>query len=88
MKYDNDDGPQMILYRQLLEELSSSLKTEVVRYMYRTLIRKIRFFNDKPPEFLWKIIPKLKSISFKKAEQIFKPNDQANESKNIFYYFI
>ena len=69
----------MVLYGQLLEGLNSGLRAELIKCMYRNLIRKIRFFNDKPPEFLWKIIPKLKRLLCNEGELIYKPGDHANE---------
>ena len=89
-KYDDENGPHMVLYRQLLDELSSGLRAELLKYMYKNLIRKIRFFNDKPAEFLWKIIPYLKQTTYDKGETIYKPGAQANHSNilSILLYFI
>ena len=84
-KYDNEDGPQMKLYEQLLEDLSSGLRAELVKYIYGNVIKKIRFFIDKPPEFLFRIIPKLKHVIYNKGEIIYKPKETANESIFILY---
>ena len=70
----------MVLYRQLLEDLSSNLRSELIKFIYRNLIRTIRFFSDKPPEFLWKIIPKLKRMSYEKGDVIYSPGNPADES--------
>lgn len=48
--------------RQMLSELPSTLRAEVVKQTYADIIEKIKFFNEKDSDFLWAFLPALKPM--------------------------
>jgi hypothetical protein len=64
------------------------MRAEVVTYTHRKLLQKIKFFSDKDPNFLWVILPVLKSLKIKENDFLFREGDFADESKNILFYLV
>ena len=48
--------------KHMLNELPSSLRAEVVKQTYANIIAKIKFFENKDPDFLWAFLPILKPM--------------------------
>ena len=46
--------------REILDELPMSLKGRVAQQVFVEITDSIKFFAEKPPEFLWEFMPKLK----------------------------
>lgn len=63
----------------LLKELPAALRTEIAQYMYKDIIEKVAFFQDKDPGFISFILPHLRSVCFKSGEVIFQQNEHADE---------
>lgn len=55
----------------LLDELPLSLKGVIARHSYNEIIQTIWFFNDKPDQFIWYFLPKLKQMNFFAGEILF-----------------
>ena len=68
----------------LFEELPPSLRTDVLKSTRGQIIKGIRFFRDKPQEFLLAIIPKLKNLNLFDQDILYSEGDQAEE---IFFIF-
>jgi len=64
--------------------LPPSLRTDIVQSTHGQIIKGIRFFKDKPQDFLINVIPKLKSLSLFDNDILFSQGDQAEE---IFFIF-
>ena len=62
-----------------LEDLPLSLKGEIAGQAYNEIISTIKFFEDKPPRFLWYFMPKLKQMNFFAGEYLFYQNEYAEE---------
>lgn len=71
-------------WETLFSELPPSLRTDVVKQTHGQIIKGIRFFRDKPQDFLIGIIPKLKSLNLFDNDILFSQGDQAEE---IFFIF-
>lgn len=63
----------------LLKELPASLRTEISLHMYKKIVEKVSFFQDKDPGFISYIVPTLKHISFKSGELMFTEGDYSDE---------
>lgn len=59
----------------LFEELPPSLRTDVLKTTRGQIIKGIRFFRDKPQEFLLSIIPKLKNLSLFDNDILYSEGD-------------
>ena len=55
----------------ILNELPVTLKGEVAKQVYAEIIDSIKFFSDKPDEFLWEFMPKLRQMIFFSGEYLF-----------------
>jgi len=55
----------------LLNELSSSLRSEVIKHTYGQIITNIKFFSNKSTEFLWAVLPMLKSIKIHAKDVVY-----------------
>jgi len=64
--------------------LPPSLRNDVVQSTHGQIIKGIRFFKDKPQDFLINLIPKLKNINLFENDILFSQGDQAEE---IFFIF-
>jgi hypothetical protein len=62
LENNNTDVLSISEYKELLNELPASLRNEVVRQTYKDVIRNIKFFDQKDPDFLWAILPILKPM--------------------------
>ena len=66
----------------LMEELPTSLKSELITLMYQqNHLDSIAFFQGKSPDFLNLILPLLKRIALEKDDVIYRDGDWADESK-------
>ena len=68
----------------LFAELPPSLRTDVVQSTHGQIIKGIRFFRDKPQDFLIRLIPKLSNMSMFDNDILFSQGDQAEE---LFFIF-
>lgn len=68
----------------LFAELPPSLRTDVVQSTHGQIIKGIRFFRDKPQDFLIRLIPKLSNMTMFDNDILFSQGDQAEE---IFFLF-
>lgn len=60
--------------------LPPSLRDEILRITYGEIIGKINFFyNMKDKDFLWKILPVLRSIKLEKSDVQFWKGDTPDE---------
>ena len=65
---------------QLVQMLPPSLRDEILRITYGEIIGKINFFyNMKDKDFLWKILPVLRSIKLEKSDVQFWKGDTPDE---------
>ena len=64
---------------KLLEELPSNLRAEVVTQTHGEIINKIKFFENKDPDFLWSILPLLKQMKVYPQECLYNQADHADE---------
>lgn len=67
---------------ELLNELPSSLRAEVIMHTHGEIIRRIKFFEDKNSNFLWKILPMLKPMRMFPEDVIY---NQGDKSEEIFF---
>ena len=72
----------------LLKELPTSLRAEVISHTHKGLIDKILFLKGRSSEFLWRILPLFRPMSFEKDQIIFRAGDYADESKKLIYIYI
>jgi hypothetical protein len=56
---------------ELLNQLPPILKGEVARQAFQGITKTIKFFEDKPSEFLWHFLPKLRQMNFFAGEFLF-----------------
>lgn len=69
----------MIDQEKLLKELPSNLRAEVIQHTHGEIIKKIKFFSDKPLDFIWAILPMLRSIKVHLKDVIYNQGDLAEE---------
>lgn len=67
---------------ELLKQLPSSLRAEVIAHTHNEIIRRIIFFRDKDIAFLWKILPMLKPLKVMLDDIIY---NQKDKSKEIYF---
>lgn len=65
--------------RQLLSELPSTLRAEVVKQTYADIIVKIKFFDKKDPDFLWAFLPALKPMKVYSKDVLYMQGDHPEE---------
>ena len=63
----------------LLSQLPSSLRSEVISHTHGEIIRKIVFFRDKDISFLWVILPMLKPLRVLVDDIIFNQDEKSKE---------
>jgi hypothetical protein len=64
---------------ELLDEMGSGLRSEVLLYMDRHLISKIPFFEGKVPQFVADTISAFQPMVFQEGDYICKEGTQADE---------
>ena len=64
---------------ELLDELGSGLRADVLLYMDRHLISKIPFLKDKVPQFVADVISMFQPMVFQQGDVICKENSSADE---------
>lgn len=64
---------------QLIKELPGSLRREVSIHMHKKLVEQVIFFQDKDPNFLAYVVPKLKNIHLQSGEILYKEGDYPEE---------
>ena len=55
------------------------LKGEVAKQAFKDLTDGVVFFSDKPSDFLWHLLPKLKQMNFFAGEYLYFENDTPEE---------
>lgn len=56
---------------EILEELPIALKGEIAKEAYEDIVSQVKFFQDKPPAFLWRFMTKLKHMRFYFGQYLF-----------------
>ena len=64
---------------KILDELPMPLKGEVAKQAFSDLTCDIIFFQDKPSDFLWHFLPKLKQMNFFNGEYLYHQDDSPEE---------
>ena len=64
---------------KILAELPKSLYADICTHVYRDLIEKIDFFQDKPKHFLVRILPALKPTNFNYGDEVYSHGDPSTE---------
>ena len=64
---------------ELLDELSSSLRADVLLFVERELISKIKFFENKPPQFVADAVTMLQPVVYQEGDSIVTEGSQADE---------
>ena len=65
--------------QEILEALPMPLKGEVAKQAFKELTDGIVFFHDKPSDFLWHLLPKLRQMNFFAGEYLYFENDSPEE---------
>jgi len=55
------------------------LRGEIVTETHGEIVKKIRFFDDKEPEFVWAVLPLLKPMKVYKKDILYGQGDQSEE---------
>jgi CRP-like cAMP-binding protein len=63
----------------LLKELPASLRREISIHMHKKIVEKISFFQDKDPQFISYVVPRLKNVRMQAGEILCKEGDYAEE---------
>lgn len=63
----------------LMNELPSSLRTEVSLHMHHKIVEKIYFFQDKDPGFISYMVPKLRTICLQAGDYLYKEHEYPDE---------
>ena len=72
----------------LIKMLPPSLRDEVLNNTYGEIIEKVKFFrNLRDPDFLWKILPLLRTIKLEKNDVLYWRGDHADDSKFFIVTF-
>ena len=71
-----------------MNDLPASLRSEVVSHTHGEIIKKINFFKDKDPDFLWAILPALRPIKLMPTDILYVRGNHSDESKLILIIFI
>ena len=66
---------------ELLDELPSALKNDVLNCTHKKILNSFSFFQNKPNPFIMKMLPKLAKLSLSVNEAIYREGDLADESK-------
>lgn len=64
---------------ELLDELSSELRSDVLLYVERELVSKIKFFTGKPPQFISDMVIMLQPMYFQDGDVIVNEGSEADE---------
>jgi CRP-like cAMP-binding protein len=67
-----------------LSEVPASLRAEVVGHTHAEIIRRIKFFSDKDPSFLFSILPLLKPMKIYAKDTLYCQGDYAEE---VFFIY-
>ena len=63
----------------LMNELPSSLRSEVSSHMHYKIVAKIHFFLDKDPAFISYMVPKLRTICLQAGDFLYKEHEYPDE---------
>ena len=63
----------------LLKELPASLRREISIHMHKNIVNQISFFQDKDPQFISFVVPRLKNVRMQAGEILCKEGDYAEE---------
>ncbi|OMJ94420.1 hypothetical protein SteCoe_2474 [Stentor coeruleus] len=63
----------------LMNELPSSLRTEVSLHMHHKIVEKVYFFQDKDPGFISYMVPKLRTICLQAGDYLYKEHEYPDE---------
>jgi len=64
---------------KLLNELPANLRVEVLSHTHGEIIWNIKFFNGKGADFLWEILPLLRSMKVHAKDILYNQGDHAEE---------
>lgn len=64
---------------RLLDALPANLRTQVVSHTHGEIVKKIRFFDDKPADFIWNILPLFSQMKVYKKDILYGQLDQPEE---------
>jgi len=56
-----------------------SIKGEIAKQAFRETIAAIKFFHDKPPDFLWHFLPNLKQMNFYSGDFLYHQWEHAED---------
>jgi voltage-gated potassium channel len=78
LKYDHsrDESEKF----EFINELPQSVKLELAVIMHQNIIKKIPFFQNRPPHFIAAITPLLKPVKIFKDQYIYTENEPIDES--------
>ena len=65
----------------LLGELPSALKNEVLNCTHKKILDSFPFFKDKPPQFVLNVLPKFTKINLSSTDVLFRKGDLVEEGK-------
>mmetsp|Transcript_24313 Transcript_24313/g.23924 ORF Transcript_24313/g.23924 Transcript_24313/m.23924 type:complete len:481 (+) Transcript_24313:722-2164(+) len=79
LEYNNKHQNNLEEQEKLLNDLPASLRSEVVSHTHGEIIKKVFFFKDKDPDFLWAILPSLRPIKLMPFDTLYAQGDHADE---------
>lgn len=65
--------------KELYDMLPASLRADVVKQSYLSIIMKFRFLKTKDPDFLWAFLPVLKPMRFYSKDILYSQGDHPEE---------
>lgn len=71
LEINNKDTNNLEEQEKLLNDLPAALRSEVVKHTHGEIIRKINFFKEKDPDFLWAILPVLRPIKLMPGDVLY-----------------
>ena len=80
--YDN------IQLEELFIDLPIRLRGELIKYSYGSTLSKIRVFQDRSPDFFWKLGSKMRKIKVENGLQIYEQEDYPGEGNFIYMKII
>jgi len=78
---NNSEGVYSLIHEtNLIKMLTPALRDELLSFIYGKIVAKVQFFKDcKDQDFLWHVLPQLKSINLKKGDVLFFRGDYAED---------
>ena len=72
----------------LLGELPSALRNEVLNSTHKKILDSFSFFRNKPIQFVMNILPNLTKISLSPNDVLYRKGDLIEEGSYIYYKLI